>query len=48
MADPGYRKFVESARRAVLKCSPLVIPRSMPYEAWKAITFTFNPRELGL
>jgi hypothetical protein len=46
MADAAFSKFAESARRAVLKCSPLDVPRSLPYEEWKHITFTFNPKEM--
>ena len=46
LADPNYRRFAESARRAILTCSPLQIPKSVPYETWKHITFTFNPREM--
>lgn len=46
--DPNYRMFVESARRAVMKCSPLTFPASMPYEDWKTTTFNFNPRGMGL
>ena len=46
LADPNYRRFAESARRAILTCSPLQLPKSVPYETWKHITFTFNPREM--
>src|SRR5262245_33748550 len=34
-----------SARRAVMN-SPLQVPKSLPYETWKHITFTFNPEEM--
>ena len=48
LRDPNYRMFVESAKRAVMKCSPLRFPASMPYEDWKSTTFNFNPRDMGL
>jgi hypothetical protein len=46
LANPDYLKFAQSARRAILKCSPLHVPKSVPYEAWKHITFTFNAKEM--
>ena len=48
LRDPDYAKFAESARRAIFKCSPYKFPESAPYEAWKTITFGFNPKDLGL
>lgn len=47
--SPGntfYRTAAESARRAVLKCSPL---KNLPvdkYQRWREITLTFNPRDM--
>ena len=41
-----YRAFVDSALRAVQKCSPL---QNLPvdlYPSWKEIEFTFDPREM--
>jgi hypothetical protein len=40
--------FAESARRAVLKCNRFKMPAGKPYQAWKEIVFTFNPRDMGL
>jgi hypothetical protein len=48
LSDPNYRMFVESAKRAIIKCSPLKFPASMPYEEWKTATFNFSPRDMGL
>ena len=48
LSDPNYLKFVESAKRAVLKCSPYEFPTSMPYEDWKAVFFDFDARDMGL
>ena len=41
-----YRAAVDSARRAVLKCSPL---RNLPvekFDRWRDITLSFDPREM--
>ncbi|WP_119460243.1 cell envelope integrity protein TolA [Rhodospirillaceae bacterium SYSU D60014] len=47
-SDKLYRVVAESARRAVLKCSPLKIPQKK-YATWKEVTLVFNAREmLGL
>jgi hypothetical protein len=48
LADPNYLLFAESAKRAVLKCSPYKFLTSRPYEAWKIITFDFNAKSMGL
>ena len=48
LADPNYLVFAESAKRAVLKCSPYKVLTSRPYEAWKIITFDFNAKDMGL
>ena len=43
LSDPFYRTMAESARRAVMRASPL---RDLPpekYEQWREITFTFKP-----
>ena len=44
-ADPPYRAVADSARRAVLACSPLTVPSSS-YEQWKDLTFRFAPMEV--
>ncbi len=45
-SDPFYRTAAESARRAVLKCSPLKNLPADKYARWREITLTFNPREM--
>ena len=43
LSDSFYRSMAESARRAVMRASPL---RDLPpekYEQWREITFTFKP-----
>src|SRR5262249_46343504 len=45
-SDTFYRTAAESARRAVLLCSPL---RNLPpdrYDAWRDITLRFDPKEM--
>jgi len=44
-ADSFYRAAADSARRAVLVCSPLKAPPSK-YEQWKDLTLRFNPKEM--
>ena len=46
MREDFYRAAAESARRAVLKCSPLAQLPQASYEQWRDIELTFNPREL--
>jgi len=47
--NPNWRIMAESARRAVLKSSPLRMPPDKPYEAWSRIRLHFDPKEmLGL
>jgi len=41
-SDANYRAFAESTLRAIYKASPLKIPASAPYEAWKVIIMTFG------
>ena len=44
--DDFYRAAAESARRAVLNCSPL---RELPadrYDIWQTLTLRFNPKEM--
>ena len=43
--DGFYRAAAESARRAVLQCSPLQLPPKK-YSLWKVVTLRFNPREM--
>lgn len=44
-ADPFYRAAADSARRAVLLCSPLKAPPTK-YDQWKDLTLRFNPKDL--
>lgn len=44
--DPLHRTAAESARRAVLKCTPLNHLPAENYARWREITLTFNPREM--
>ncbi len=46
--DPNYLKFAESARQAVLKCSPYEFPASKPYDVWKTVIFNFDMKDMGL
>jgi hypothetical protein len=49
MEQPGeeyFRTAAESARRAVLKCTPLQQLPVTKYERWRDIELTFNPREM--
>lgn len=39
------RVFAETARRAVLRCSPLKLPPEM-FEAWKSFELNFDPSEM--
>ena len=43
--DSFFRAAAESARRAVLKCSPLKLPPET-YQQWKTMTLTFDPKEM--
>lgn len=43
--DGFYRAAADSARRAVLLCSPLKAPPSK-YDQWKDLTLRFNPKEM--
>jgi TonB family protein len=45
LADPFYRAAAESARRAVMLCSPLQLP-TKKYTTWRTITLSFNPKEM--
>jgi hypothetical protein len=44
--DANYRAFAQSTLRAVERASPLKIPASAPYEAWKVIIMTFGMHQL--
>ena len=48
LTDLNYIKFAESARRAVLKCSPYKFPATKPYDDWKTVIFNFNMKDMGL
>jgi len=39
------RAFAETARRAVLRCSPLKLPPEL-YDQWKAVEINFDPSEM--
>jgi hypothetical protein len=41
-----YRTAAESARRAVLHCSPLANLPIDKYEYWREVTLTFNPKDM--
>lgn len=43
--DSFYRAAADSARRAVLLCSPLKAPPTK-YDQWKDLTLRFNPKDL--
>ena len=40
--DPGLRAAAKAAQRALIKCSPLPLPRDK-YEVWKSTIFRFTP-----
>ena len=44
-SDGFYRAASDSARRAVLSCSPLKAPPTK-YETWKDLTLRFNPQDM--
>lgn len=46
MSDPYFRAAVDSAKRAVLMCSPFQLPPEK-YEAWNDITITFDPTKMA-
>ena len=46
LADPYFRAAVDSARRAVLMCSPFQLPAEK-YDAWNDITITFDPTRMA-
>jgi outer membrane biosynthesis protein TonB len=44
--NQAYAKaFADSARRAVLRCSPLKLPADL-YDAWKTVELSMNPSEM--
>ena len=45
-SDPFYRTAAESARRAVLQCSPLKNLPPDKYDRWRDIELTFDPKEM--
>lgn len=48
LQDPVYRVVAESARRAVLRCSPFfTLPYQDEYEAWKDVVLSFDPRDVA-
>jgi hypothetical protein len=46
MSESFYRTAAESARRAVLKCTPLKQLPVDKYQSWREITLTFDPRQM--
>jgi outer membrane biosynthesis protein TonB len=46
LADPYFRAAVDSARRAVLMCSPFQLPPEK-YDTWNDITITFDPTRMA-
>ena len=40
------RAFAETARRAVLRCSPLKLPANM-YDLWKSVEINFDPESMA-
>ena len=42
--DPTFRAVAESARRAVDKCSPLILPPGK-YAIWRDINLNFRPQD---
>lgn len=46
LADPYFRAATDSARRAVLMCSPFQLPPEK-YDAWNDITITFDPTRMA-
>jgi hypothetical protein len=45
--DPNWKLFAEHCRRAILKSSPLKMPRDKPYAAWKTMTIVFHGRDMA-
>ena len=39
------RAFAETARRAVLRCSPLTLPENQ-YDLWKSVEINFDPKSM--
>jgi hypothetical protein len=46
LADPYFRAAVDSAKRAVLMCSPFQLPPEK-YDTWNDITITFDPTRMA-
>ncbi|MEX2642563.1 MAG: energy transducer TonB [Acetobacterales bacterium] len=44
-ADPFFRTVAESARRAVLRCSPLRVPEKK-FDQWQVMNLRFNPKDM--
>ena len=42
--DPTFRAVAESARRAVDRCSPLILPPGK-YAIWRDINLNFRPQD---
>ena len=45
-SGPAFRAAVDSASRAVVRCSPLHLPPQY-YQTWKEVTISFDPREMA-
>jgi hypothetical protein len=46
MTDLAFRAAAESARRAVLVCSPFKNLPAARYDVWRALTLRFDPKEM--
>lgn len=44
---PNWKVFAQECLRAVLRSSPLKMPRDKPYQAWKTLTLVFHGREMS-
>ena len=45
--NPNWPVFAESCLRALLKSSPLRMPKDKPYQAWRRLTLRFTGKELS-
>lgn len=45
--NPNWPVFAQSCLRALLKSSPLRMPKDKPYEAWRRLTLRFTGKEIS-
>ena len=45
--NPNWPVFAESCLRALLKSSPLRMPKDKPYQAWRELLLRFTGKELS-